>query len=127
MKTFKITTVMMLLGALTLGVAEDAIDTQISEINAAPVSERVELMNQFKQKLSTLSADERAEAISKLQTRTQTQVREKNRVNQIEQTESMKRSEQMQQQQIMHQSMQQNMGAASSGSASTPNMPMGKH
>jgi hypothetical protein len=119
MKTFKITAVMVLLGALTLGVADDAIDTQISEINAASTEEKVQLMNQFKLKLSTLTAEERAEAISKLQTRTQTQTREKVRVNQTEQTENMKRSEQMQQQQIMHQSMQQNRGAAIQGSSGT--------
>jgi hypothetical protein len=119
MKTFKITAVMVLLGALTLGVADDAIDTQISEINAASTEEKVQLMNQFKLKLSTLTAEERAEAISKLQTRTQTQTREKVRVNQTEQTENMKRSEQMQQQQIMHQSMQQNRGAAIQGSSAT--------
>jgi hypothetical protein len=129
MKTFKITAVMVLLGALTLSVADDAIDTQISEINAASAQEKVQLMNQFKLKLSTLSAEERAEAISKLQTKTQTQTqtRERSRVNQTEQTENMKRSEQMQQNQIMNQSMQQNMGATSGGSASTSNMHMGKH
>jgi hypothetical protein len=118
---------MMLLGALTLTVADDAIDAQISEINAASSEKKVQLMNQFKLKLSTLTAQERAEAISKLQVQTRTQVREKNRVNQTEQTENMKRSEQMQQHQMMNQSMQQNIGAASGGSANTPNMPMGKH
>lgn len=123
MKTFKIATAMMLLGALTLGVSEDSIDTQISEINLAPASERVQLMNQFKQKLSTLSDEERSEAISKLQTRTQTQSRV--RVNQTEPMENMKRVEQMQQNQVMNQSIQQNLGAAAHGSSHTPHS-MGK-
>jgi phosphoribosylanthranilate isomerase len=122
METFKITAALMLLGALTLGLAEDAIDTQIGEINAAPTQERVKLMNQFKEKLSTLSAEERAEAITKLQTRTQTQTREKFRVNQAEQMENMKRSEQMHQNQIMDQTVQQNLGGASQGGSNTPGM-----
>jgi hypothetical protein len=127
MKTFKITAMMVLLGALTLGVADEVIDAQISEINAASTEEKVQLMNQFKLKLSTLTEEERAEAISKLQVQTHTQTRERNRVNQTEQTENMKRSEQMQQHQMMNQTMQQNIGAASGGSANTSTMPMGKH
>jgi hypothetical protein len=123
MKTFKVVSMMVLLGALTLTVADDAIDIQISEINAASAEKKVQLMNQFKLKLSTLTAEERAEAISKLQVQTRTQIRERNRVNQTEQTENMKRSEQMQQ----HQMMQQNIGAASLGNTNTSAMPMGKH
>jgi len=121
MKTFKIVTTTMLLGALTLGFADEVVDAQISEINTATTQEKVQLMNQFKLKLSTLSAEERAEAITKLQTQTQT--RERVRVNQAEQTENMKRTEQMEQKQMMNQtmqqSMQQNMGAAAQGSMST--------
>lgn len=126
MKTFKIATTAMLLGALTLGVADEMIDTQISEINAASSSEKVQLMNQFKLKLSTLSAEERAEAITKLQAQT----REKVRVNQTEQTGNMKRVEQMEQKQMMNQSMQQsmpqNMGAAAHGGMSTSGGMSGK-
>jgi len=89
MKFAKITLSVALLGALTLGMAEDtatvetttsvSVDTQIAEIQAAPAQERVRLMNQFKQRLAAMNEEQRAEAIAqlqeKIQTRTQTQTR----------------------------------------------------
>jgi len=89
MKFAKITLSVALLGALTLGMAEDtatvetttsvSVDTQIAEIQAAPAQERVRLMNQFKQRLAAMNEEQRAEAIAqlqeKMQTRTQTQTR----------------------------------------------------
>ncbi|MDD2790232.1 MAG: hypothetical protein PHU40_06130 [Sulfurimonas sp.] len=110
MKTFQVTMVTLLLGTLSFAMASDSMDAEIAQINEAPTQERVKLMNEFKLKLSTLSSEEREEAITKLQTRTQTkaQIRERVRVNQAEQTESMKRAEQMNQYQGANQMMQQN-------------------
>jgi len=77
MKFAKITLSVALLGALTLGMAEDtatvetttsvSVDTQIAEIQAAPAQERVRLMNQFKQRLAAMNEEQRAEAIAQLQ------------------------------------------------------------
>ena len=66
----KITTILALVGTLTLGLAADAtIDAQIEKIQNAPAQERVELMNQFKKQLMTMNQEQREEAISKMQTK----------------------------------------------------------
>lgn len=109
---------MLLLGTLTLGMAEDVttditVDEQITEIQNAPVQERVKLMNQFKLRLATMNEADREEAITQLRTQTQTQAhtyegedegeklqtrtQERLRVNQLEQTEQMQRSQEMNQ------------------------------
>ena len=98
MKFAKITLSVALLGALTLGMAEDtvtteatvSVDAQIEAIQAAPAQERVQLMNQFKQRLATMNEAERTEAIAQLQekmqtrTRTQTQTRADDATTQTE-------------------------------------------
>jgi Skp family chaperone for outer membrane proteins len=128
MRTLKLTATLMLLGTLTLGMAV-TIDEQIAAIGAASTQEeRVTLVNEFKETLSTLTAEERANAISelranmsksddKLQTQTQTRerTREKSRVNQMEQTQEMQRGQQMQQNQAGSQAMQQNKIGAGAG------------
>ncbi|MDD2905523.1 MAG: hypothetical protein PHH41_10205 [Sulfurimonas sp.] len=117
MKTFQIAVTTLLLGTFNFAVANDDVDAQIAQINNASAQERVQLMNEFKLKLSTLSAQEREEAITKLQTKTQNQeqVRERIRQNQTEQTENMKRSQQMNQLQNASPMMQQNnMGSGGS-------------
>jgi len=66
-------TTLMLLGTLTLGMAEDiTVDQQITAIQEAPAAERVQLMNQFKERLATMNAGEREAAITQLRTQTQT-------------------------------------------------------
>ncbi|MGB3961986.1 MAG: hypothetical protein WBK95_07095 [Sulfurimonas sp.] len=117
MKTFQIAATTLLLGTFNFAVANDDVDAQIAQINKAPVQERVQLMNEFKLKLSTLSAQEREEAITKLQAKTQNQeqVRERIRQNQTEPTENMKRSQQMNQLKSTSPMMQQNnMGSGGS-------------
>ena len=85
MKFAKITLSVALLGALTLGMAEDtastdttatattsvSVDAQIAAIQAAPAQERVQLMNQFKQKLATMNQADRMAAIQEMQQKMQ--------------------------------------------------------
>lgn len=62
-------------GALTMGVAHEGdeitskvdIDTQIEAIKAAPAQKRVELMNEFKQKLAAMNQEQRMAAITQMQ------------------------------------------------------------
>jgi len=76
----KITLSVALLGALTLGMADDAstnttdstststsVDTQIEAIQTAPAQERVQLMNEFKQRLMNMNDAQRSAALTKLQ------------------------------------------------------------
>ncbi len=48
-----------------------SVDTQIQAIQNAPASQRVKLMNQFKEKLMNMNQKERMEAISQLQVKMQ--------------------------------------------------------
>lgn len=127
MRTLKLTATLMLLGTLTLGAA--TIDEQITAIGAAATpEERVILVNEFKETISALSADERAAAIAELrssmsedgvqlqtQTQTRERTRERSRVNQMEQTDEMQRGQQMQQKQAGSQAMQQDQIGAGAG------------
>lgn len=71
----KITIVVAFLSLHTFCIADDvSIDAEIEAIKNAPVRERVQLMNQFKQKLSLMNQVDRNEAISRLQVRTQTRI-----------------------------------------------------
>lgn len=81
MKLTKITLSIALIGALTLGMAEEttastdttvSVDAQIEAIQAAPAQERIELMNEFKQKLMQMNQEERMAAIQEMQTKMQT-------------------------------------------------------
>ncbi len=119
---------LMLLGTLTLGMAEDTttgmtVDEQITAIKNAPAQERVRLMNQFKVRLATMNEAEREAAITQLRAQTQTQTRagsgdaegeqmktrtmtqERSRLNEMQQTQQMQQMQQMNQQQIGQQGM----------------------
>jgi len=84
----KITTILVLVGTLTLCLAADAtIDAQIEEIQNAPAQKRVKLMNRFKQELMTMNQEQRQEAVVKMQAEmqaagemTKTQVQERKKV-----------------------------------------------
>ncbi|MCJ7765039.1 MAG: hypothetical protein MUP09_03780 [Thiovulaceae bacterium] len=113
MKAITLSAALMLLGSLTLGMADATIDEQITVIKNAPAQERVQLMNQLKERLATMNASEREAAIKQLRIQTQTrqqsdknegekrqthtQTQERSRVNQMQQTEQMQRMEEMQQ------------------------------
>ncbi len=133
MKTLRLVATLALLGTLTLGMAEDVtaepaenltVDEQITAIINATPEERVDLVNDFKVTLSTLSDEERAAAIDQLrssiepsadqvqmQAQTQTQTRQRSRINQMEQTESVQAVGSMVQQEVPGQVMQQGGGA----------------
>lgn len=113
MKTLNVLATITLLGSLTLGFAE-TVDEQITAIQTATTQqERVKLMNQFKTKVSTMTQEERQEAVSKLRAsmqesgdelKTQTRERTRTRVQDGEQTGEM----------MMHQKMNQNQQSSKS-------------
>jgi len=108
----KVTTTLVLLGTLTLGLAADAtIDAQIEKIQNAPAQERVQLMNQFKKQLATMNQEQREEAIIKMQaemqaagemTQAQVQERKRERVREVQTdaTGEMNRHQHMHQKQM---------------------------
>ncbi|MFA7611579.1 MAG: hypothetical protein WCY51_08785, partial [Sulfurimonas sp.] len=63
MKTARLGVLLMLLTSLCM--AEVDVDAQIEALKTATPQERVELMNEFKTTLSTLSQEERTAAIEK--------------------------------------------------------------
>ncbi|WP_297442229.1 hypothetical protein [Sulfurimonas sp.] len=70
----KLTTILLttaLMGAFTLTMAEDttttSIDAQIQQIKNASPDERVELMNEFKQRVMTMNQEDRQAAIKEMQ------------------------------------------------------------
>jgi len=78
MKFAKITLSVALLGVVTLGMADNVptnttnnpaatIDSQIAAIQAAPAQERVQMMNEFKQKLMQMNQEDRMAAIAEMQ------------------------------------------------------------
>ncbi|HFB53544.1 MAG TPA: hypothetical protein ENJ67_02315 [Sulfurimonas autotrophica] len=79
MKFAKITLSVALLGALTLGMADEtasaettvSVDAQIAAIQAAPAQERVQMMNEFKQRLATMNQADRMAAIAQMQEKMQ--------------------------------------------------------
>lgn len=80
----KVTMLLVALGGLTLSLADDAsVDAQIEAMQSAPARERVELMNEFKRKLSLMNQEDRSEAIGKLQVKTQSKTRTRERVVEI--------------------------------------------
>ncbi len=125
MKTFRLIVTLALLGISTLVMAEDVtVDQQITAIINASPEERVNLVNNFKVTLSTLSDEQRAAAIAQLrgsmepsanqdhsQTQTHMQTRQRSRMHQMEQTESMHAVGSMMQQEVSEQVMQEGGGA----------------
>jgi len=101
MKALQLTAALMLLGSLTLGMADVTVDEQITAIqNATTDEERVELVNEFKETLSTLSDEERTAAIDELrttmqadgealqtQTQAQMQTQQRSRINQTDEAQ----------------------------------------
>ena len=126
MKTLRLSATLVLLGALTAGVASTTDEQIVAIKTAATTQERVTLMNEFKAQLSTLSADERASAIDQLratmkgsgeQTPVQVRVRERVRTNQVEGDDAMLRNQNMHQ----HQTVTQGKGKGVGGSNSSGN------
>jgi len=98
----------LFLASMTLLSAQEplTIDQQIEAIQKAAPQERVKLMNQFKQQLASMNAEERSKSISQLRTKMQgTQehtasehINSEAQRDQMQQNEHLQRVEQMQQQ-----------------------------
>ena len=129
----KITTILALVGTLTLGLAADAtIDAQIQRIQNAPAAEKVKLMNEFKQQLMTMNQEQRQETVAKMQTEmqasgemTQAKAQERNRVrkDQMEATQDMARTQHMNQKQKGSQFKAMNPVSVTAGSTPGVNNP----
>lgn len=134
MKMAKLGTVLVLFGYLTLGLAEVSVDAQIEALKSASTQDRVKLMNEFKTTLSTLSQEERAEAIEKFilnvqsdsdQPKVRERLRERIRVNQMTETMQRQENQRMNQNQVGSQFLQQNPGVVPD-IGTTPNRFMSK-
>jgi hypothetical protein len=109
MKHITTTLLISLLSAtLTTLLANDqvSIDQQIAAMQKASPQERVKLMNQFKQQLASMNAEERAKSIGHLRQKMQgehsgkhadTEMHNEAQRNQMQQSEHLQRMEQMQQ------------------------------
>ncbi len=118
MKTLRLSATLLLLGTLTLGMAETTVDAQITAIqNATTDEERVELVNEFKATLSTLSDEERTAAIDELkttmqadgtalQTQMQTRTQQRSRMNQTDEAQTLDGTQAMGQGQSATKAMQ---------------------
>lgn len=114
-----------LMGSAALCANEQiSVDQQITAMQKATPQERVKLMNQFKQQLATMNAQERAKSISQLREKMQehsdhaadmhdTQMHTDAQRDQMQQNEKMQRMEQMQERhggdQYMHE-IEKDMG-----------------
>ena len=115
----KITTTLIILGTLTLGLAENAkVDAQIERIQNAPAAEKVKLVNEFKKQLMTMNKEQRQEAVAAMQAEmqaagemTQAQVQERKQVReaQAEATGEMNRHQHQHQKQMGSQAGRQIM------------------
>jgi len=104
--TLWVLVLMGLFTALSAG-EQPSIDQQIASMHKATPQERVKLMNQFKQQLATMNAEERAKSITQLREQMQrnnsnghVQAKYMNgdaQRNQMQQNEQLQRMEQMQQ------------------------------
>lgn len=114
--------------------AEVDVDSQIEALKSATPQERVRLMNEFKTTLSTLSQEERAEAIEQFrssmevenrQIQARERVRERVRLNQMDETMERQENQRMNQNQVGSQFIGQNP-SVTQDSGGTPNRFMKK-
>ena len=120
MKAFALPLILTLFLGTTVLSAQSSVDEQLKAIQNAPAAKRVELMNQFKQRLANMNAQERTAAINKMRTKMQShsqehanehkEMREHAQQNQMQQTERMQRMEQMQERHSGDQYMQEMEG-----------------
>ena len=103
MKYKNITLWVLITVALTSLLADESIsiDQQIAAMQKATPQERVKLMNQFKQQLATMNAQERAQSITQLQKQMKAQNNQNNQHLQGEQMQSEAQHQQMQQSEQM--------------------------
>ena len=111
MKTSKIVVALLLFSSL--GAA--SIDEQISAIINAPSEERVELVNQFKKTLATMSTEDRIDAINQMRSSMQaTNLQTQTKVHQTQNSQNIEFVQKMNQQSTASQA--KNQGKIGSGS-----------
>lgn len=134
MKKQMLSAALLLSLTITSLLAEVDVDSQIEALKSATPQERVRLMNEFKTTLSTLSQEERAEAIEQFrsgmevenqQIQARERVRERVRVNQMDETMERQENQRMNQNQVGSQFLQQNP-SVSPDAGTTPNRFMKK-
>lgn len=110
-----------LLGSLAL--AEVSIDEQIQEIQNAPATERVEMMNALKVRISNMNSEERIEAVLQLRTQMRAgQANEKGEHSQSTQDANMiqmQNMERMKQKDVGEQYIQHDIDSGSGGFGGT--------
>lgn len=119
---------------ITSLLAEVDVDSQIEALKSATPQDRVRLMNEFKTTLSTLSQEERAEAIEQFrssmevenqQIQARERARERVRLNQMDETMQRQENQRMNQNQVGSQFLQQNP-SITPDAGTTPNRFMKK-
>ncbi|MGE4396153.1 MAG: hypothetical protein AB7D34_01720 [Sulfurimonas sp.] len=134
MKKQMLSAALLLSLTITSLLAEVDVDSQIEALKSATPQERVRLMNEFKTTLSTLSQEERAEAIEQFrssmevenrQIQARERVRERVRVNQMDETVERQENQRMNQNQVGSQFIGQNP-SVTQDSGGTPNRFMKK-
>ena len=124
----------IIMGGLVQLVADtqpSSIDMQIQAINQAAPQERVKLMNQFKEQLASMNADERSVAISEMRSQmqgheskqTQQQMREHAQHDQMQHSEGMQRMDQMQERHAGEQLNREIQGHFNNNQGHTPRQP----
>lgn len=134
MKKSILSVAMLLSVTFSALLAEVDVDSQVEALKMATPQERVRLMNEFKTTLSTLSQEERAEAIEQFrssmevenqQIQARDRVRERVRVNQMDETMDRQENQRMNQNQVGSQFIGQNPSVTPDVSG-TPNKFMNK-
>ncbi|TKI68730.1 hypothetical protein FCU45_09980 [Sulfurimonas crateris] len=117
MKKQMLSAALLLSLTITSLLAEVDVDSQIEALKSATPQDRVRLMNEFKTTLSTLSQEERAEAIEQFrssmevenkQIQARERARERVRLNQMDETMQGQENQRMNQNQVGSQFLQQN-------------------
>ena len=129
--------ILVAMGSLVYVAADtepSSIDMQIKAINKAAPQERVKLMNQFKEQLASMNADERAAAIGEMRSQMQghenkqqhQEMRGHAQHDQMQQSERMQRSEQMQERHAGEQLNREIKGHLNNNQGHTPTQPRGQ-
>jgi len=125
MKFINMALLLVMLGTISFAMADDvvptsadtiSVDAQIAAIQEAPAEERVRLMNQFKERLANMNAQDRMEAIEQLQTQMHAQGHETVTQNGTElHTQMQEHTQEMQLQATQDMTKMQNMNQHQAG------------
>ena len=105
MKTLKLVTIFLLVGYITLANAM-SVDDQINAIQSASAEDRVSHVNEFKENVAAISAEDRASAIAQLRSSMQASHQsvnrgsknvDANRIHQMQEVQDLQMKQQMQQ------------------------------